>query len=247
MSKEMNLKCAKSKVRRPLGSAKKPSPIIGRNMIEACVPLIAKQIKEYYIEQQVDEVVMMPILHGGLFFYGNLVPLCARQPDPKLKDPNHSRYCAKFQILDGYLDIKSQVSGGNRRDPEINAGIVHPPKRNRHFLLIDDLCETGETLESAKSYIAMKCQYTKKQSDQLIRIVSFLWKSEFPGQKLQPDWYGFRISSHYLAGYGMDGCEGKHRHLPSIYVHDNRPEFLEEESWASRFDVAMQNASPHAA
>lgn len=212
-------------------------PLIAHADIQTGVELVGKIITDYYIREQIENVVFVSILHGACKFVNMLKDECVLQPAPIPSSPRRREYNARFQIRDSFIGAKSQMKGGTRHTPAIYAHDLDQWKdTDFHFLICDDLIETGETVLTSKNAIARECGLSKEQVDQRVRTATFIWKPNIEGQVLKPDWYVYRTSNHYLAGFGMDGCEGMNRHLPMIFVHDNRPEHLGEPSWAFRFD-----------
>ena len=81
--------------------------------------------------------------------------------------------------------------------------------RNRHVVLVEDIVETGQTLE----YILKKLETIPTKS---VKIVSLLTKSINKKFKFNIHYYGFEISQEFVVGYGLDYNE-KFRNLDSIY------------------------------
>ena len=80
---------------------------------------------------------------------------------------------------------------------------------NRHVVFVEDIIETGQTLQ----HILKKIKGTPTQS---VKIVSLLVKKLNENFKFNIDYIGFEISQEFVVGYGLD-YNGKFRNLDSIY------------------------------
>lgn len=88
--------------------------------------------------------------------------------------------------------------------------------RNRHVLILEDIFDTGNSLEFTVNHL-------KKQNPASIKICTLLDKPERrrPGVTVQADYVGFTIPNAFVVGYGLDYNE-KYRNLP--YVGILKPE-----------------------
>ena len=86
----------------------------------------------------------------------------------------------------------------------------------RHVLILEDIFDTGNSLEFTVNHL-------KKQNPASIKICTLLDKPERrrPGVTVQADYVGFTIPNAFVVGYGLDYNE-KYRHLP--YVGFLKPE-----------------------
>ena len=81
---------------------------------------------------------------------------------------------------------------------------------NRHVVFVEDIIETGQTIE----FILKKIQGIPTKS---IRIVSLLVKNMNVNFEFNIDYIGFEISQEFVVGYGLD-YNNKFRNLDSIYT-----------------------------
>ena len=81
---------------------------------------------------------------------------------------------------------------------------------NRHVVFVEDIIETGQTIE----FILKKIQGIPTKS---IRIVSLLVKNMNVNFEFNIDYIGFEISQEFVVGYGLD-YDNKFRNLDSIYT-----------------------------
>lgn len=138
------------------------------------------------------DILTIPLLRGGIFFFGDLVRHISCSVD--LSPVRASSYLGK---------------AGNVSAPEVKASLDETEPRGRAILLIDDICDSGRTLDVL----------TRKLTDAGAASVrsAVLVKRELP-DAFEPDWSGFRYKGdEWLVGYGMDDRD-RWRNLPSIYI-----------------------------
>lgn len=90
---------------------------------------------------------------------------------------------------------------------------------NRHVLILEDIFDTGNSLEFLTNHLMNKRPAS-------LKICALLDKPERrkPGVKVKVDYIGFQIPNEFVVGYGLDFNEG-YRHLP--YVGVLKPEAYE--------------------
>ena len=90
----------------------------------------------------------------------------------------------------------------------------------RHVLILEDIFDTGNSLEFI-------CNHLKNKEPASLKICTLLDKPERrkPGVKVQCDWVGFTIPNEFVVGYGLDYNE-YYRNLP--YVGVLKPEVYEK-------------------
>jgi hypoxanthine phosphoribosyltransferase len=88
--------------------------------------------------------------------------------------------------------------------------------RGRHVLILEDIFDTGNSLEFI-------CNHLKNKEPASLKICTLLDKPEGrkPGITLQADYVGFTIPNAFVVGYGLDYNE-HFRNLP--YVGILKPE-----------------------
>ena len=80
--------------------------------------------------------------------------------------------------------------------------------QSKHVLVVEDICDTGKTLEFIKKILT----HRKPQS---LKFMSLLYKPHNSAFHL--DYYGFSVGEGFVVGYGLDWNE-KYRNLPYIGV-----------------------------
>jgi hypoxanthine phosphoribosyltransferase len=84
-----------------------------------------------------------------------------------------------------------------------------PPFANRTVLLVDDILDTGRTLQAVKASLGDTTVHTCVLLDKPTRRV--------PEGLQVADYIGFTIPDTFVVGYGLDH-DGRYRHLPDICV-----------------------------
>ena len=80
-----------------------------------------------------------------------------------------------------------------------------------HCIVIEDIVETGHTLEVLFEYLD---QFSPKS----LRSVSLLDKPSNRDHRVRPDYIGFSIPNEFVVGYGLD-LQGKYRALAHIAAY----------------------------
>lgn len=84
--------------------------------------------------------------------------------------------------------------------------------RGRHVLVVEDIVDTGLTLDYLKRHLTMR----KPKS---LKICSLLSKPAHRKVELNIDFLGFTIEDHFVVGYGLD-YQSYYRNLPYIGILD---------------------------
>jgi hypoxanthine phosphoribosyltransferase len=83
--------------------------------------------------------------------------------------------------------------------------------RGRDVLIIDDIHDTGLTLEQVRRRVRQLGARSVK--------TCVLLEKDRPSRKTHADWAGFRIPDRFVIGYGLD-LDQRYRSLPMIRVLD---------------------------
>jgi hypoxanthine phosphoribosyltransferase len=81
--------------------------------------------------------------------------------------------------------------------------------RNKQVLVIEDIVDTGHTLELIVGELRVR-----KVAD--IKVATLLFKPKAYRKKIPVDYVGFEIPDDFVVGYGLD-YDGYGRNLPSVY------------------------------
>ena len=82
--------------------------------------------------------------------------------------------------------------------------------KNKNILLIDDILDTGQTLEAVKKAIV-------KYGPNSVKTCVLLDKPSRRIVDCNADYVGFQIENVFVVGYGLD-FNNKHRHLGDIHT-----------------------------
>ena len=145
--------------------------------------------------------VVVGVLKGVVVFYADMI----RQ----IKIPCQM----DFMWISSYAGTNSTGKMMVRQD---NSADI----RGRHVLILEDIFDTGNSLDYTVKYL-------KSKEPASIKICTLLDKPERrnPAVKLQADYVGFTIPNAFVVGYGLDYDE-KYRNLP--YVGILKPEVYEK-------------------
>lgn len=84
------------------------------------------------------------------------------------------------------------------------------PVEGRDILFVEDIIDTGQTLEYLKDLF-----YRRKANS--VKIVTLLDKPSGRKVSIEADWVGFEIPGKFVVGYGLDYMD-QYRNLPYIGV-----------------------------
>lgn len=156
--------------------------------IQARVDAIASEITTCYSGTV---PIMMPLLRGAFVFAADL----ARKLD-----------------LDVEVDFlgASSYGGATETSGEIRMTLdSSSPLSGRHVLIVEDIVDTGLTLEYIQKLI-------RSRGVASLRTAVLLDKQCRRKSRVDIDWAGFTIPDRFVFGYGLDGPGGLFRNLPDI-------------------------------
>lgn len=87
-----------------------------------------------------------------------------------------------------------------------------PALTGRPVLLVDDIFDTGRTLERLVAELSL-------QQPASLKTAVLLWKTARREVELSPDYFAFQIPDEFVVGYGLD-LNDDYRHLPHIAIVD---------------------------
>lgn len=164
-----------------------PVELLSAQRIADRLKVLAEEINQFYLSK---EILIISILDGAIIFTADLLRL--------LKVPTQ-------------LDCLRISSYGNSTTPQSQPHIVSSLKsdlRGKHVLLVDDILDTGKTMERA-------CMEISSLHPQSLRTCVFLDKQENRTNGFEADWIGFSIPNEFVVGYGLDYA-GRFRELPYL-------------------------------
>lgn len=139
------------------------------------------------------DVIAIPVLKGGLFFFSDLV----RAVDASLE-------MAVAQSM-------AYVAGVNEAAiPQVKINISQVPAKGRRILLIDDICDSGRTLQALQEGLLAEGALEVRSAVLIKRAVQ--------AKIFEPDWCAFEYpGDEWFVGYGMEDGH-RYRNLPGVYI-----------------------------
>jgi hypoxanthine phosphoribosyltransferase len=162
---------------------------------------LAAEVDKAYAGQ---EITAIAIINGALLFAADLIRLITR---PVRLD------CMR---VSSYRNSTQAVT-----EPQLRSNITIDIE-NRHVLLIDDILDTGKTLEMVVDLISV----LKPASVRTCVLLDKRGRREVP---FDADFVGFEIPDRFAVGYGLDFAE-RYRNLPCIGVL--KPALQNPPEWA---------------
>jgi hypoxanthine phosphoribosyltransferase len=167
-------------------------PFLTTSQIQAKVKELALQISRDY---EGKKMLAVGILKGSFMFFSDIVRSIEV---PLILD---------FVIASSYL--KSDTSGEVKIHYDIREDIS-----DKHVLLIDDIVDTGITLNQIRERVLARGPLS-------LRICTFLDKKERRQVDIPLEYVGYVIPNEFVVGYGLD-YDNKYRNLPYISIFRKR-------------------------
>ena len=135
----------------------------------------------------------------------------------------------------------SSYSGTNSTGELIVRRDVSVDIKDRHVLILEDIYDTGTSLDFTYRHLMSKGPAS-------LKICTLLDKPERrkPGITLKPDYVGFTIPNEFVVGYGLDYNE-HFRNLPYVGVLKPKPRAVLEEIVISMPETMPKPAMPQRA
>ncbi|MBV2169014.1 MAG: hypoxanthine phosphoribosyltransferase [Bdellovibrio sp.] len=137
-----------------------------------------------------EKVVAVCVLKGSFMFYSDLI-----------RNINADITCEFFGV--------SSYHGGTSSSGEVKVTLdLASPVENCHVILVEDIIDTGLTMNYLKNSILSR----KPKS---LTTIALLEKPDALKVKCDIDHVGFKIPNDFVVGYGLD-YQGYYRNLPYI-------------------------------
>lgn len=165
----------------------KLSTYINEEEIQKKVKELGKKLTDKFKKE---DIVAVCVLKGSFVFYSDLI---------RAIETNVT--CEFFGV--------SSYHGGTTSSGEVKVTLdLSTPIEGKHVLLVEDIVDTGLTMNYLKS--AMMSRKPKS-----LTTVALLEKPEALKVACQIDMVGFKIPNDFVVGYGLD-YQGFYRNLPYI-------------------------------
>ncbi|NUN04623.1 MAG: hypoxanthine phosphoribosyltransferase [Bdellovibrio sp.] len=137
-----------------------------------------------------EKIVAVCVLKGSFMFYSDLI-----------RNIENDVTCEFFGV--------SSYHGGTTSSGEVKVTLdLASPVENCHVVLVEDIVDTGLTMNYLKNSILSR----KPKS---LTTVALLEKPEALKVKCELDYVGFKIKNEFVVGYGLD-YQGYYRNLKYI-------------------------------
>jgi len=163
--------------------------LIDATRIRARVIDMAKQITRDFVESG-EEITIVPIMTGAMIFAADLI----REMPIRMK--------INLMTVSSYPGASMSSQGSAVVAKQL--GDVH----GRHVLLVDDILDSGGTLNLVVPLL-------KQLGADTVRTCVLLRKNRPAALSVQADYVGFDIPDEFVIGYGLD-YDNVYRNLPDI-------------------------------
>ncbi|MCA9032170.1 MAG: hypoxanthine phosphoribosyltransferase [Planctomycetaceae bacterium] len=164
-------------------------PLISAEEIEQAVAAMGERVSGTYAGKP---LTILAVLHGSIMLVADLM----------------RRVTVPHQF--GVVQASSYRGNETTSGELITETRFLPDIKGRDVLLVDDIFDTGKTLETLVSEL-------QEFEPASIRSAVLLWKKSRQAVSMSPDEFCFDIPDEFVVGYGLD-FNGEYRHLPYIGV-----------------------------
>lgn len=168
---------------------KKPKILISRAKLLKRVKELGKQITQDY---KGEELVVICVLKGAFMFCSDLI----RFIDLPLT-------CEFFGVSSYGNETKS--SGILKTTLDVGESL-----QDKHVLLVEDIVDTGLTVDYLLKYFSSR-------NPKSLKLCTLLLKPECFKHKVGIDYCGFEVPNKFIVGYGLDAAQ-QYRNLPYLAV-----------------------------
>lgn len=165
--------------------------LIDEQTLQQRIAELGEQISKDYADT--DSLLLVCILKGGVLFLTDLMR--------HISVPHH----IDFMSVSSYGAAIRESTGAVRIEMDLHANIA-----NRHLLIVEDIIDSGNTL----NYIMRLLEARQPAS---IKICTLLSKPDRREVEIDVDYVGFEIPNKFVFGYGLD-LDEYYRNLPFVGV-----------------------------
>jgi hypoxanthine phosphoribosyltransferase len=163
-------------------------PLLTVQQIQQRVKELADEISKDYEGR---EIISIGILKGAFMFFSDIVKLIQTPMDIDFLNVSSYSMTESTGKVNIHTDLREEI-------------------KDRHVLLIEDIIDTGVTINHIRGMLLAK----KPAS---LKICCLLDKKERRKVEVGIDYTGFEIPDKYVVGYGLD-YENKFRNLPYVAI-----------------------------
>jgi len=168
-------------------------PLLSEGQIKAIVDQLAGKLSEYITEHNSNEFMIVCLMDGAMIFAADILrALFKLGHDPIVESLSLTSYGDDQQSSGRVVCLKD----------------IQRPVSGRNVIILDDVYETGLTLDHARRHIL-------NLGAKSVKACVFAQKPyESPAGEL-PEFIGWQAPDEFLIGYGLDD-KGRHRGQPFI-------------------------------
>jgi hypoxanthine phosphoribosyltransferase len=166
-------------------------PLLTEAQIHARVLELGAQITADYAHK---DLVVIGLLNGVYPFFADLTRAISLD-----MDVNFMRVASYGHGLESTGEVKILTD-------------VDKSIRGRHTLVVEDIVDTGLTLQKVRNLLL-------DREPASLKICTLLSKPSRRRVEVPVDYIGFSIEDHFVVGYGLD-LEGKLRNLPYVGIYN---------------------------
>src|SRR5512137_2296258 len=172
-------------------------PLFTREEIQRKIQELGSRISTEYSEK---DLIAVGVLKGALFFMSDLLR------------------SLRISVRMDFIHCTSSATKGTDGHPVRMLCDMKEDIRGKHVLLIEDIMDSGVTIDYLKKML-------QDRGPASLKVCVLLDKPDRRKVQIEADYAGFRIPNKYVVGYGLD-FKDRYRNLPYIAVmpHDEREE-----------------------
>ncbi len=167
-------------------------PLIAEEQIKNRIEILADQITS---DLGFSDLVMIGLLNGSFIFLADTVRALHRRG---------MKIWVDFIRVESY-GMGSESTGKVEMKYPLSLNI-----ENRNVLLVDDILDTGHTLQFVTQYLQQKHPH-------VLKTCVLLDKPSRRKVSIQPDYVGFQVPDVFIVGYGLD-YQYQFRELPGLFI-----------------------------
>ena len=164
-----------------------------KNFIDDALNKIADKMNAFFLNEKYNnqEILILVILNGALYFAADLT--------------------RKLDFNAEVASVKASSYTNNKQGGEVKIQINGADVKDKIVILMDDICDTGHTLEKLSKTILEMGAKEVYSATLLLKQANTYFIPTFSGIIYEGD--------DWFVGYGMDDSQ-KFRHLPEIYAKE---------------------------
>ena len=164
--------------------------LISEADVRSRITELGAEITHFYLQQAIDKLIVVGLLRGSFMFMADLVR--------ELKLPVEVEFMTTSSYGAGMT---------SNHDVKITKDL-EGDIRNEHVLIVEDIIDTGYTLEKVRSILNLRDPAS-------LAICTLLDKPSRREVEVPVEWIGFSIPDEFVVGYGIDYAQ-RYRNLGYI-------------------------------